>query len=136
MIQQKEITLSSHGRGFHIITPEITKSLEQMPEQGLLNIYIKHTSAALTINESADPSVLDDFETFMKRLVPENNSLYTHTMEGSDDMPAHLKTSLIGPSLTIPITDHQLNLGTWQGVWLCEFRNRSQRRKLVLTIYS
>ena len=136
MIEQKEITLPTYGRGFHIITNEINKALNDLPENGLLNIYIMHTSAALTINESADSSVLTDFESFTKRLVPENTSLYTHTLEGSDDMPAHIKTSLFGPSLTVPITDHKLNLGTWQGIWLCEFRNRSQRRKLVLTVYS
>ena len=136
MIDQKEITLSTHGRGFHIIDHEIEEALGELPKQGMLNIYIKHTSAAITINESADPSVLTDFETFMSRLVPENKSLFTHTLEGPDDMPAHIKTSLFGPSLTIPITDHKLNLGTWQGIWLCEFRNQSQRRKLVLTVYS
>lgn len=136
MIQQTEITLSEYNRGFHIITSEIERAFGKLPEKGLLNIFIKHTSAAISINENADPSVLHDFETYMKQLVPENNNNFTHTMEGSDDMPAHIKTSLFGPSLNIPITNHSLNLGTWQGIYLCEFRNRPHRRKLLLTIYS
>jgi len=136
MIQQKEITLPSYSRGYHIITTEIIRNLKDLPEHGLLHIFIKHTSAAISINENADPSVTVDFETFMKQLVPEDSSLYTHTMEGTDDMPAHIKSSLFGFSLTIPITDHRLNMGTWQGIYLCEFRNRNHKRKLVLTIYS
>jgi secondary thiamine-phosphate synthase enzyme len=136
MIQQKEITLPSYGRGYHIITSIIEKNLDDLPENGLLNIFIKHTSAGLSINENADPSVTVDFESFMKRLVPEDTSLYSHTMEGTDDMPAHIKSSLFGFSLTIPITKHSLNMGTWQGIYLCEFRNQKHRRKLVLTVYS
>jgi len=136
MIQQKEIMLPALSRGFHIITSQIEKELENLPESGLLNIFIKHTSAGLTINENADPSVIDDFESFMKRLVPEDTSLFSHTMEGSDDMPAHIKSSVFGVSLNIPISQHRLNLGTWQGIYLCEFRNSRHRRKLVLTIYS
>jgi secondary thiamine-phosphate synthase enzyme len=136
MIQQKEIILPALSRGFHIITSQIEKELKDLPESGLLNIFIKHTSAALTINENADPSVIDDFESFMKRLVPEDTSLFSHTMEGSDDMPAHIKSSVFGVSLNIPISQHRLNLGTWQGIYLCEFRNSRHRRKLVLTIYS
>ena len=136
MIQQKEITLPSYGRGYHIITSIIKENLDDLPENGLLNIFIKHTSAGLSINENADPSVTMDFESFMKRLVPEDTSLYSHTMEGTDDMPAHIKSSLFGFSLTIPITEHRLNMGTWQGVYLCEFRNQKHRRKLVLTVYS
>jgi secondary thiamine-phosphate synthase enzyme len=136
MIQQKEIILPALGRGFHIITSQIEKELKDLPESGLLNIFIKHTSAGLTINENADPSVIDDFESFMKRLVPEDTSLFSHTMEGSDDMPAHIKSSVFGVSLNIPISQHRLNLGTWQGIYLCEFRNSRHRRKLVLTIYS
>ncbi len=136
MIQQKEIILPALSRGFHIITSQIEKELENLPESGLLNIFIKHTSAGLTINENADPSVIDDFESFMKRLVPEDTSLFSHTMEGSDDMPAHIKSSVFGVSLNIPISQHRLNLGTWQGIYLCEFRNSRHRRKLVLTIYS
>jgi secondary thiamine-phosphate synthase enzyme len=136
MIQQKEIILPVLSRGFHIITSQIEKELKDLPESGLLNIFIKHTSAGLTINENADPSVIDDFESFMKRLVPEDTSLFSHTMEGSDDMPAHIKSSVFGVSLNIPISQHRLNLGTWQGIYLCEFRNSRHRRKLVLTIYS
>ena len=136
MITQKEITLPSYGRGYHIITSIVERELDEMPNQGLLNIFIKHTSAGLTINENADPSVLDDMETSMRFIVPEDTSRYTHTMEGSDDMPAHVKTTLVGMSLTIPITNGRLNMGTWQGIYLCEFRNQKHRRRLVLTIYS
>jgi secondary thiamine-phosphate synthase enzyme len=136
MIQQKEIILPALSRGFHIITSQIENELKDLPESGLLNIFIKHTSAGLTINENADPSVIDDFESFMKRLVPEDTSLFSHTMEGSDDMPAHIKSSVFGVSLNIPISQHRLNLGTWQGIYICEFRNSRHRRKLVLTIYS
>jgi secondary thiamine-phosphate synthase enzyme len=135
MITQKEIRLPEYGRGFHLITSEIKKALDELPQNGLLNIFLKHTSAAISLNENADPSVRDDFESFIKRLVPEDNSLFTHTMEGSDDMPAHIKTSLFGNSLTIPVTDKRLNLGTWQGIYLCEFRDGRHSRKLVLTIY-
>ncbi|MFP4525850.1 MAG: secondary thiamine-phosphate synthase enzyme YjbQ [Bacteroidales bacterium] len=136
MIQQKEITLPSFRRGFHIVTNEIIKAIGELPETGLVNLFIKHTSAALTINENADPSVLSDFESFMKKLVPEQSDLYTHIMEGTDDMPAHIKTSLLGNSLTIPVTNSKLNLGTWQGIYLCEFRNSPHRRKLIITVYS
>lgn len=136
MIEQREITLPTFSRGYHIITDIVKKSLPELPENGLLHVYIKHTSAGLTINENADPSVTDDFESFMQLLVPEESSYYTHTMEGTDDMPAHIKSSLLGSSITIPITHRRLNLGTWQGIYLCEFRNRSHQRKLVLTIYS
>lgn len=136
MIQQLEITLPSFKRGYHLVTDLISKELPQLPEKGLMNILIKHTSAAITLNENADPSVRDDFESFMNKLIPENDRSYTHTEEGSDDMPAHLKSSLIGASLTIPITNHQLNLGTWQGIYLSEFRNSGGRRKLVITIMS
>ena len=136
MIHQKEITLPTFGRGYHLITSIIQENLNDMPEKGLLHIFIKHTSAALTINENADPTVRDDMETTMRHLVPENTSKYTHTLEGSDDMPAHIKTSLFGMSLTIPVTNGHLNLGTWQGIFLCEFRNSKHRRKLVLTLYA
>ncbi len=136
MIQQIEIKLSEFNRGFHLITNIIEQNLKTLPEKGLLNILIKHTSAALTINENADPSVRNDFESFMNKLVPENQSYFTHTSEGIDDMPAHIKSSLFAQSITIPITNHRLNLGTWQGIYLCEFRNYGGRRKLILTIYS
>ncbi|HKL09011.1 MAG TPA: secondary thiamine-phosphate synthase enzyme YjbQ [Bacteroidales bacterium] len=135
MIEQKEIILPAFKRGYHIITSHITKNIGQLPEQGLLHLFIKHTSAALTINENADPSVTVDFENFMNHLIPDGDALYSHTMEGPDDMAAHLKSSTFGQSLTIPITNHRLNLGTWQGIYLCEFRNHATSRKLILTIY-
>ncbi|MDP4207852.1 MAG: secondary thiamine-phosphate synthase enzyme YjbQ [Bacteroidota bacterium] len=136
MIEQLEITLPAYRRGFHLITRVIEQYLPSLPEKGLINILIKHTSAALTINENADPSVRTDFENVFSKLVPENQSYYTHTLEGADDLPAHIKSSLLGQSLTIPITNHCLNLGTWQGIYLCEFRNYGGSRELVVTIYS
>ncbi|MBS3769187.1 MAG: secondary thiamine-phosphate synthase enzyme YjbQ [Bacteroidales bacterium] len=136
MIYQKEITLPSFGRGFHIITSIIRENMPEVPEKGLLNIFIKHTSAALTLNENADPSVRHDLDSAMREVITENPSHYTHTLEGSDDMPAHIKSSLFGQSLTIPISQGHLNVGTWQGIYLCEFRNRKHRRRLVLTVYT
>lgn len=135
MIDQLEITLPSFKRGYHIITDLITNKLKNLPEKGLINIFIKHTSAAITINENADPSVLVDFENFTNKLIPDGDSSFSHTMEGSDDMPAHIKSSTYGQSLTIPVTNYSLNLGTWQGIYLCEFRNNGGNRKLVITIY-
>ncbi|MGM0531074.1 MAG: secondary thiamine-phosphate synthase enzyme YjbQ [Bacteroidota bacterium] len=136
MIYQKEITLPSFGRGFHIITSIIRENMPEIPEKGLLNIFIKHTSAALTLNENADPSVRHDLDSAMREVITENPSHYTHTLEGSDDMPAHIKSSLFGQSLTVPISQGHLNIGTWQGIYLCEFRNRKHRRRLVLTVYT
>lgn len=136
MVEQLEISLPPYRRGYHLITDQIIRQLPKLPEKGLLNILIQHTSAGICLNENADPSVRLDFETFMNKLVPENFSGFVHTLEGADDMPAHLKSSLIGASLTIPITNHELNLGTWQGIYLCEFRNSGGRRRLVLTILS
>ncbi len=136
MLWQKEITLDSYPRGFHLITHVISGHLPRLPEKGLLNILVKHTSAGLTINENADPSVREDFESFFSRLVPENQPYYTHVLEGADDMPAHLKASILGQSLSLPISHGRLNLGTWQGIYFCEFRNRGGRRKLVLTVYA
>jgi secondary thiamine-phosphate synthase enzyme len=136
MIDQFKIILPEYRRGYHLITRVIEQQLPSLPEKGLLNILIKHTSAAITINENADPSVRADFEQIMNRLVPENQSFYTHTFEGADDMPAHIKSSLLGQSLTIPITNRRLNLGTWQGIYLCEFRDYGGPRELVLTIFS
>jgi len=136
MIKQCEITLPEYPRGFHLITDKILEQIDELPKEGILNVYIKHTSAGLTINENADPSVRDDFESSFNQLVKENEPFYTHTIEGSDDMPAHIKSALVGSSVTLPITDHRLNVGTWQGIYLCEFRNRGGRRKLVVTIYS
>ena len=136
MITQKEITLPSFRRGFHLITYHIEDALPQLPLTGLLNIFIKHTSAGLTINENADPTVRIDFESYFNTIVKENEPFILHDMEGADDMPAHIKSSLVGTSLMIPITNGELNLGTWQGVYLCEFRNAPHQRKLVLTVYS
>lgn len=136
MIQQYELTLPSYSRGFHLITSEVLKHIPDLPKAGLFHLFIKHTSAALTINENADPSVRDDFEPAMNHIVPERQPYYTHIYEGDDDMPAHIKSSLIGSSIQIPITNHQLNLGTWQGIYLCEFRDYGGARKLVVTIYS
>lgn len=135
MIKQKEIILQAYSRGFHLITDTIIQEIE-LPKTGLLNVFIQHTSAGLTINENADPSVRVDFESIFNRMVPENEPYLTHTMEGPDDMPAHIKAALVGSSVTIPISNGRLNLGTWQGVYLCEFRNYGGRRKLVVTIYS
>ncbi len=110
--------------------------LGELPANGMLNLLLQHTSAALTLNENADPDVRIDLENFTNKLIPENHPVYTHTFEGSDDMPAHIKASLFGTSLTIPISNHSLNLGTWQGIYLCEFRNRGGSRKMIATIYS
>jgi len=136
MVEQITITLPAFRRGYHLITDLIESRLPMLPEKGLANIFIQHTSAAISLNENADPTVRHDFETFMNKLVPENDPGFIHVLEGSDDMPAHLKSSLIGASLTIPITNHHLNLGTWQGIYLCEFRNFGGKRKLVVTIMS
>ena len=136
MWYQKEITLPAFSRGFHIIMDNI---LEEIPEirdisSGLLHLFIKHTSASLTINEDADPTVRADFETHFNIMVPENAPYYRHTIEGSDDMPAHLKSAILGASLNIPISKGKLNLGVWQGIYLCEHRNHGGNRKIVLTI--
>jgi secondary thiamine-phosphate synthase enzyme len=133
-MQQTEITLNSRQRGFHLITGEILSKLPNLPTIGILNLFIKHTSAGLTINENADSTVREDFESIFNKLIPESQDYYTHTQEGPDDMPAHVKASLIGTSLSIPITNAQLNLGTWQGIYLCEFRNHGGSRKIVATL--
>ena len=134
MIKQVEFSLPQYSRGFHIITTEVLNHIEELPEMGVLHVFIKHTSAGLTINENADPTVLQDFENSFNHIVKENEPFYKHTFEGSDDMPAHIKSSMVGSSVSIPITNHQLNLGTWQGIYLCEFRNYGGSRKLVATI--
>ncbi len=133
---QKEILLNPRQRGFHLITDEVLKHLPEVQEieVGIMQVFIKHTSASLTINEDADPTVRDDFESHFNQMVPENAPYYQHTFEGPDDMPAHLKSSILGSSVSIPITDGKLNLGTWQGIYLCEHRNRGGSRKLVVTI--
>lgn len=137
MIQQTEFALSAKARGFHLITSEVLRQLPHpLPDMGVLHLFVKHTSCALSINENADPDVRCDMEQIMNRLVRENEPYYQHTLEGSDDMPAHAKCSLIGPDLTIPITRGRLNLGIWQGIYLCEFRDYGGARKLVATIVS
>lgn len=137
MWHQKKITLSPKSRGYHIITKEILAEVPEIEQikTGLAHIFIQHTSASLTINENADPSVRRDFKSHFKRMVPEDTSLYEHTLEGPDDMTSHIKSSLLGSSVTIPITGGKLNLGTWQGIYLCEHRNRSRSRKLVVTLH-
>lgn len=135
MIIQKEIRLKPRSRGFHLITSEILAALPNLPKVGLLNVFIQHTSAGLTINENADPSVRLDFETVFNKLVPENDPEYTHVFEGGDDMPAHIKSSMLGSSLCIPVENGRLAMGTWQGIYLGEFRNNASERRLVCTLY-
>ncbi|WP_400079533.1 secondary thiamine-phosphate synthase enzyme YjbQ [Winogradskyella sp. R77965] len=134
---QKEIRLKAFSRGFHIITAEVLNAIPEISEIsiGQLQVFIKHTSASLTINENADPTVRLDFESHINKMVPENQSYYKHTFEGSDDMPAHIKASLMGVSVQIPITNGELNLGIWQGIYLCEHRNNESGRRLVLTAF-
>lgn len=135
-VLQTSFTLQPHTRGCYLITDEIEMHLPALPEKGLLQLFIQHTSAALSLNENADPDVQTDLNQALNRMVPENNALYLHTCEGPDDMPAHIKSSMIGASLTIPITNRKLNLGVWQGIYLCEFRNHSSGRHIVATILS
>lgn len=133
---QKSISLSPRSRGFHLITEEIIRGIReiQLVEVGLLHLFLQHTSAALSINENADPDVRVDMETVFNRIVPENQ-LLVHTLEGPDDMPAHVKSSLLGCSLTIPVTSGRLALGTWQGIYLCEHRNYATPRTIMLTLH-
>lgn len=134
MWSQVEFKLQQQRRGFHLVTSEIIRNLPPLPKVGLLHLFIKHTSAALSINENADPDVRTDMENIFNHIVKEREPYYQHTLEGDDDMPAHAKSSIIGPSLTIPITNGRLNLGTWQGIYLCEFRDYGGNRKIVATI--
>ena len=134
MLNQLEITLSPKTRGFHLVTSEIMSQLPPLPKTGIINIFTKHTSCGLSINENYDPDVRVDMETIFNHLVPENRPEYQHTLEGSDDMPAHAKSVLSGVSLTIPITNGKLNMGTWQGIYFCEYRDYGGPRKLVVTI--
>ena len=136
MTIQKILHLPPYPRGFHLITHLVEEAAGELPDTGIMHVLIQHTSAGLTLNENADPSVRDDFESFLNHLVPENHPLYSHILEGADDMPAHLKASLVGNSVQIPITNGRLNLGTWQGIYLCEFRNRGGASSLVITITS
>ena len=136
MIKQVSFQISAKRRGCHLITREVMEHLpSELPEVGLLNLFVQHTSCALTINENADPDVRTDMSRIMDRLVKENEPYYEHTMEGADDMPAHAKSSLFGTSITIPITNGRLNMGTWQGIYLCEWRNHGGARRIVATIY-
>ena len=133
---QTEFSLSAKRRGCHLITNDILRHLPQnLPQTGLLNLFVKHTSCALSINENADPDVRSDMDKILNHIVNENEPYYEHTLEGLDDMPAHAKCSLFGVSITIPITDGRLNLGTWQGIYLCEFRDYGGDRNIVATIY-
>lgn len=134
---QKQIKLQSYPRGFHLITDEVINFIPEISQIniGQLHLFIKHTSASLTINENADPTVRTDFESHFNIMVPENAPYYRHTFEGSDDMPAHLKSSLLGTSVQIPITKGKLNLGIWQGIYLCEHRNHGGGRSIVITAF-
>jgi len=135
-IIQKELVLKPYRRGFHLITNDILQQLHELTtiKAGMLQVFIKHTSASLTINENADPTVRQDFETNFNKMVPEGMSYYVHDDEGPDDMPAHIKSSLLGCSVSVPITSGRLNLGIWQGIYLCEHRNLGGSRNLVITI--
>lgn len=136
MVEQVEFTLRPYPRGIHLVTGEVMRQLPPLPEKGLLNLLIKHTSAALALNENADPDVRHDLNMIFDRLVPENAPFYLHTDEGPDDMPSHAKSVIVGSTLTLPITDGHLNLGTWQGIYLCEFRDYGGPRRVVATILS
>lgn len=134
---QKEIKLKARARGFHLITNDILNACQELEliTVGVMQVFIKHTSASLTINENADPTVRLDFESHMNKMVPENAPYYIHTYEGPDDMPAHIKSSLMGTSVQIPITNGQLNLGIWQGIYLCEHRNNASGRSIIITAF-
>ncbi len=136
MITQKEISLPAMAKGFHLIDSLVLNAIGALPETGLMHLFLKHTSAALMLNENADPDVRTDLTALFEKIAPEGASFYTHTLEGRDDMPAHFKTAVLGTSLTIPITRHRLNTGTWQGIYFCEFRNHGGSRNLVITVYS
>jgi secondary thiamine-phosphate synthase enzyme len=133
---QREITLREQPRGFHLITRAVLEALPEVGQlrAGLLHVFIRHTSASLTLNENASPDVRDDFEAYFNEAVPEDAPYWTHTIEGADDMPAHIKASILGPSLTLPVSNGRLALGTWQGIYLCEHRDRGGPRSLILTL--
>jgi secondary thiamine-phosphate synthase enzyme len=134
---QREITLRARPRGFHLVTREVLEALPELRDvrAGLLHLFIRHTSASLTLNENASPDVRTDFESYLNEAVPEDAPYWTHTAEGPDDMPAHVKASLLGPSLSLPVSDGRLALGTWQGVYLCEHRDRGGARRLLATLH-
>lgn len=133
---QREVTLRPRPRGFHLITRDVLEALPELPrfQVGLLHVFIRHTSASLTLNENASPDVRDDFESWFNAAVEEDARYWTHTIEGPDDMPAHIKASLLGPSLTLPVSGGRLAVGTWQGIYLCEHRDRGGARSLILTL--
>jgi secondary thiamine-phosphate synthase enzyme len=134
---QRVITLGPRERGFHLVTREVVEAVPEIGDvrAGLLHLFIQHTSASLTLNENASPDVREDFESYFDQAVPERAPYWTHTIEGPDDMPAHIKASLLGPSLTLPVGEGRLALGTWQGVYLCEHRDRGGARRVVATLY-
>ena len=136
MVEHHHIRLKAYSRGFHLITNEVVNGLSRVPESGMLHVFIQHTSAGLTINENCDPTVLIDFESSFNHLVREDEPFYKHIYEGPDDMPAHIKSSLVGSSISIPLVSGRLALGTWQGIYLCEFRNNGGSRNLIATILS
>lgn len=136
MVDHISFRLPPFPRGFHLVTDAVLKATGPLPPSGLLHLFIQHTSAGLCLNENYDPSVRHDFAQIFDRLVPEDEPYYTHTLEGSDDMPAHVKSALVGSSVSIPISGGKLAMGTWQGIYLCEFRNRAGGRKLVASIIS
>lgn len=136
MVCQYKLVLPPYKRGFHLITDEVISAIRDWPDQGMMNVFIQHTSAGLTINENADPTVRQDFETSFRKIVPEGPQGYIHSYEGPDDMPAHIKSSLVGASLTIPISEGRPALGIWQGIYFCEFRNNGGSRKILITVYS
>lgn len=134
---QREIVLAPRARGFHLVTRELLDGLPELDrlQVGLLHLLIRHTSASLALNENASPDVRRDFETWFDRAVPERAGYWTHTLEGDDDMPAHIKASLLGPSLTLPVSRGRLALGTWQGIYLCEHRDRGSARSVIATAW-
>jgi secondary thiamine-phosphate synthase enzyme len=137
MWAQRTVSLEARPRGFHLVTREVVDALPELGDVrvGLLHVFIRHTSASLTLNENASPDVRRDFATWFDRAVPDGASYWTHTLEGDDDMPAHVKSSLLGPSLTLPVADGRLALGTWQGIYLCEHRDSGGSRSLTLTLF-
>ena len=136
MTQQFFLTLPASQKGFHIITDQVLNAVGALPETGLLHVFILHTSAGLAVNENDDKTVRHDMDRSFDELAPENQPFFQHTVEGPDDMPAHIKSLLVGSSVSIPITNGKLNLGTWQGIYLCEFRKNATPRKLVMTVLS
>lgn len=134
MVRHYRLTVGPFTKGFHIITKEIIDAIPAWPEEGMMNVFLQHTSAGICVNENADESVRKDFKLFYEKLAPENLPGITHDMEGPDDMPAHIKSTLTGVTLSIPIIHHQLNLGTWQGIYLCEFRNHARKREIIISI--